>query len=460
METSYRAELTGLFGDPVDENPTGVMMEAGFQAQGLNYRYITMRVEKGHLKEAVEAVRTFGMKGVNLTIPHKVDVIPFLDELSPAAEITGAVNSILNDEGKLIGENTDGKGFVTSLMEEDVFLTNKTVTILGAGGAARAVAVECALSGAERIHIINRNEKRGRELAALVQEKTSAQADYLLWEEGVRIPEDTEILVNCTSVGLYPDTNKLNISYEHITEEMTVCDVVFNPPETAFLKEAEKRGAKTINGLGMLVNQGMLNYSLWTEQIAPKKVLKEALMEEFKLLPDESCGESEPANSRTKDRILIEKMADYYAGDPKRVQHFLKVYEFARLIGEAEELPEDELLVLKTAAIVHDIGIRISEQKYNSSSGKYQEKEGPAVAEPLLRECGYEEEVIDRVLFLIAHHHTYDQIDGMDYQILVEADFLVNLFEDHSSRQVSESVKRNIFRTKTGLWYLEKMFMN
>lgn len=115
--------------------------------------------------------------------------------------------------------------------------------------------------------------------------------------------------------------------------------------------------------------------------------------------------------------------------------------------------------MLKTAAIVHDIGIKVSEQKYDSSAGKYQEQEGPAIAEPMLRACGYEEEMIDRVLFLIAHHHTYNQIDGIDYQILVEADFLVNLFEDNSNRQVAENVKENIFRTKTGLWYLEKMFL-
>lgn len=460
MGADYRAELTGLFGDPVDENPTGAMMEAGFREQNLSYRYITMRVEKGKLKDAMEAVRTFGMRGVNLTIPHKVDVIPFLDELSPAAEITGAVNSVLNEEGTLIGENTDGKGFVTSLMEEDVFLTGRTVTILGAGGAARAVAVECALSGAKKIHIINKNEKRGRELADLVQEKTRARADYIPWVETVLIPDDTEILVNCTCVGLYPDTGRPDISYEQITEEMIVCDVVFNPPETDFLKEAEKHGAKTVNGLGMLVNQGALNYSLWTEHMAPKAVMKEVLEREFHLCSDNLSGEESSQDAQTRERTLIEKMVEYYAGDPKRVQHFLKVYEFARLIGEAEQLPEDELLLLKTAAIVHDIGIRISEQKYHSSSGKYQEKEGPAIAEPMLRSCGYEEEVIDRVLFLIAHHHTYDQIDGMDYQILVEADFLVNLFEDGSNRQIAENVKQNIFRTKTGLWYLEHMFMN
>ena len=207
MEKSYRAELVGLFGDPVDENPTGVMMEAGFKAQNLNYRYITLRVQKGNLKEAMEAVRLFGMKGVNLTIPHKVDVLPFLDELSPAAEITGAVNSVLNDEGRLIGENTDGKGFITSLMEEGVFVADKIVTVLGAGGAARAVAVECALSGAKQIHIINRNEEKGQKLAALIQEKTKAQSDYLAWKGTAILPGDTNIRVNCTCVGLYPDTS-------------------------------------------------------------------------------------------------------------------------------------------------------------------------------------------------------------------------------------------------------------
>ena len=459
MEKSYRAELVGLFGDPVDENPTGVMMEAGFKAQNLNYRYITLRVQKGNLKEAMEAVRLFGMKGVNLTIPHKVDVLPFLDELSPAAEITGAVNSVLNDEGRLIGENTDGKGFITSLMEEGVFVADKIVTVLGAGGAARAVAVECALSGAKQIHIINRNEEKGQKLAALIQEKTKAQSDYPAWKGTAILPGDTNILVNCTCVGLYPDTSKPDICYEDITGKMTVCDVVFNPPQTGFLKEAVQRGAKTVNGLGMLVNQGALNYSLWTEHMAPKQAMVQALQKEFDLSLDESDIVEIQQDSQSRERNLIGKMIDYYEGDPKRVQHFLKVYEFARLIGEAEELPKDTLTVLKTAAIVHDIGIKVSEQKYDSSAGKYQEQEGPAIAEPMLRACGYEEEMIDRVLFLIAHHHTYNQIDGIDYQILVEADFLVNLFEDNSNRQVAENVKENIFRTKTGLWYLEKMFL-
>ncbi|MCD8019158.1 MAG: HD domain-containing protein [Clostridiales bacterium] len=158
------------------------------------------------------------------------------------------------------------------------------------------------------------------------------------------------------------------------------------------------------------------------------------------------------------DRLLIDKMIEYYAGDPKRIQHFLKVYTFSKIIGEAEELPDEELFILKTAAIVHDIGIKVSEEKYGSSSVKYQEMEGPAVAEPMLRECGYDEEVIDRVLFLIANHHTYGNIKGMDYQILVEADFLVNLFEDGSSQKAVEHARTHIFRTQTGIRYLEQMF--
>ena len=160
-----------------------------------------------------------------------------------------------------------------------------------------------------------------------------------------------------------------------------------------------------------------------------------------------------------QDRKLIEKMMEYYAGDPKRVQHFLKVYEFAKLIGESEELEPEKLHILRTAAIVHDIGIKISERKYGNSGGKYQEKEGPAVAEPMLRALGYDEAVIDRVLFLIAHHHTYTGIEGEDYQILVEADFLVNLFEDGSSRETAEKVRENIFKTKTGMKYLETLFL-
>lgn len=475
LSKNYRAELVGLFGNPVDENPTGPMMEAGFAAQGLNYRYITMKVEKENLKDAIAGIRAIGMRGLNLTIPHKIAVIPFLDELSPAAKIIGAVNSIRVQDGQLIGENTDGKGFVTSLMETGVELNGRIITVLGSGGAARAVAVECAISGAETVNIVARNEESGKELADLISEKTEAQGVYFTWKGSVPIPEGTEVLVNCTNVGLYPDENKPDITYEDIRKNMTVCDVVFNPPETKFLKEAKARGAATVNGLGMLVNQAALNYCLWTENMAPKDMMKEALLREFNLENEtvqeektiqkniaiqEKVTKGEENIMDEQDRKLIEKMMEYYAGDPKRVQHFLKVYEFAKLIGESESLDTEIMHILRTAAIVHDIGIKISEEKYGSSNGKYQEKEGPAVAEPMLLALGYDEAVIDRVLFLIAHHHTYNEIEGLDYQILVEADFLVNLFEDGSSREAAQKVQKNIFKTNTGTKYLSGLFLN
>ena len=475
LSKNYRAELVGLFGNPVDENPTGPMMEAGFAAQGLNYRYITMKVEKENLKDAIVGIRAIGMRGLNLTIPHKIAVIPFLDELSPAAKIIGAVNSIRVQDGQLIGENTDGKGFVTSLMETGVELNGRIITVLGSGGAARAVAVECAISGAETVNIVARNEESGKELADLISEKTEAQGVYFTWKGSVPIPEGTEVLVNCTNVGLYPDENKPDITYEDIRKNMTVCDVVFNPPETKFLKEAKARGAATVNGLGMLVNQAALNYCLWTENMAPKDMMKEALLREFNLENEtvqeektiqkniaiqEKVTKGEENIMDEQDRKLIEKMMEYYAGDPKRVQHFLKVYEFAKLIGESESLDTETMHILRTAAIVHDIGIKISEEKYGSSNGKYQEKEGPAVAEPMLLALGYDEAVIDRVLFLIAHHHTYNEIEGLDYQILVEADFLVNLFEDGSSREAAQKVQKNIFKTNTGMKYLSDLFLN
>lgn len=475
LSKNYRAELVGLFGNPVDENPTGPMMEAGFAAQGLNYRYITMKVEKENLKDAIAGIRAIGMRGLNLTIPHKIAVIPFLDELSPAAKIIGAVNSIRVQDGQLIGENTDGKGFVTSLMETGIELNGRIITVLGSGGAARAVAVECAISGAETVNIVARNEESGKELADLISEKTEAQGVYFTWKGSVPIPEGTEVLVNCTNVGLYPDENKPDITYEDIRKNMTVCDVVFNPPETKFLKEAKARGAATVNGLGMLVNQVALNYCLWTENMAPKDMMKEALLREF-YLENETVQEEKTIQKNIaiqekvtkgeenimdeQDRKLIEKMMEYYAGDPKRVQHFLKVYEFAKLIGESESLDTETMHILRTAAIVHDIGIKISEEKYGSSNGKYQEKEGPAVAEPMLLALGYDEAVIDRVLFLIAHHHTYNEIEGLDYQILVEADFLVNLFEDGSNREAAQKVQKNIFKTNTGTKYLSDLFLN
>lgn len=283
MDKNYRAELVGVLGDPVDGNPTGVMEEAGFAAAGLNYRYITVKVLPDDLDAAMAGVRAFNMRGVNLTMPHKVNVLKYMDELSPAAKVIGAVNTvIIREDGRMIGENTDGKGFVQSLKDEEIALAGKTIAILGAGGAAKAIGVECALAGAGKMYIINRNTERGAALAETINEKTSAEAVYLPWEGTAIVPDDAEILINATCVGLAPNGDqKPDIDYACMKPGMVVCDVVFNPVLPPFLQEAQKRGAKAITGIGMLVNQGALNFELWTGCKAPRDVMFDCLKNEF-----------------------------------------------------------------------------------------------------------------------------------------------------------------------------------
>lgn len=159
-----------------------------------------------------------------------------------------------------------------------------------------------------------------------------------------------------------------------------------------------------------------------------------------------------------KNNELIQAMITYYAGDPKRIQHFLKVFEFARLIGESEQLDAQTQHILETAAIVHDIGIKNAEEKFGSCNGKLQEQEGPAPARELLSSLSYTSEVIDRVCYLVAHHHTYKNVDGLDYQILLEADFLVNLYEDGLDTSAASNALKNIFKTTTGSNICKTMF--
>ncbi|MCL2129065.1 MAG: shikimate dehydrogenase [Treponema sp.] len=280
-EKHYKSELIGLFGSPVDENPTVITMEAGFKALGLNYRYCTMEVKPENLGTAVAALKALGFKGTNLTIPHKVAVIPHLDHLSEGAKLIGAVNTIYIKDGETHGENTDGKGFIIALKENGVSIEGKRITILGAGGAARAVAVELALEKAAHITIINVNKERGSTLSGLIREKTGVSSDYISWDHTCAIPPDTSILVQATSVGLFPDPNCPDIAYDTVRPPMVACDVVPNPPETLFIRKAKENGCKTLTGLPMLVNQAGIGFRLWTGREAPVDVMMEATLNEF-----------------------------------------------------------------------------------------------------------------------------------------------------------------------------------
>lgn len=159
-----------------------------------------------------------------------------------------------------------------------------------------------------------------------------------------------------------------------------------------------------------------------------------------------------------RTETLIKEMISFYSGDPKRIQHFIKVHSFAKTIGLLEKLDKETLYILETAALVHDIGIKACEEKYGDCNGKLQELEGPAEARKLLSELGYAEGVMDRVCFLVAHHHTYDKVDKMDYQILIEADFLVNMFEDKLEKKSIEVAFNRIFKTPSGRFLCKQMF--
>jgi len=285
LEVSYKAELVGVFGYPVAENPTIVMQEAAFHELGLQWRYLTIEVKPEDLGAAMAGLRAYNMRGINLTIPHKVAVIKYLDEVAPDAQLMGAVNTVRLEDGRLIGENTDGKGFLRSLREDGKSdPAGKRVTVLGAGGAARAITVELALAGAAEINVANRSSERGQVLVDLLNEKTPAKATFHPWQGPFTIPEGTDILVNATSIGLYPEVNaRPDLKYDTISAGMIVCDVIPNPPQTPFLREAAGLGATVLDGLGMLVYQGAIGFKMWTGQDAPVEIMHQALAQAFNL---------------------------------------------------------------------------------------------------------------------------------------------------------------------------------
>jgi shikimate dehydrogenase len=282
--TNYKEELVGVFGHPVAENPTVVMYAAAFAELGLNWRYLTIEVLPEDLGAAMAGLGAMNMRGINLTIPHKVAVLAHLDEVRPAAAVMGAVNTVVRAGDRLVGENTDGKGFMTALTRDaKVDPRGKRIVILGAGGAARAIAVELALAGAEAVTVVNRSPERGRELAALLAAKTPVRAEFVPWSGPYRVPAGTHILVNATSIGLPPRADELpDLDYGSITAGMVVCDVI-PAPTTPFLRAARKQGAQAVDGLGMLVYQGVIGFKLWTGLDAPVQVMYRALARAFGL---------------------------------------------------------------------------------------------------------------------------------------------------------------------------------
>ncbi len=271
-------DIVCCMGQPVAGNPTQFMMERAFAAAGLEWRYLTLEVSPEGLADAVNGMRAMGFRGSNFTIPHKVAVIPHLDELSEAAELMGAVNCVNRDGDKLIGENTDGKGFVQSLRSVTDPAGKKAV-IIGAGGAARAIAVELGLSATAELIVVNRTASRGESLVQLLTERVNVPARLVHLSGDYVVEEDTDIVINATSIGLGDSDARVPLDEDSLTADMVVADVIFNPPQTRLIRDAADRGCTPLDGLGMLVNQGVIGFKIWTGMDPDPEVMREALEE-------------------------------------------------------------------------------------------------------------------------------------------------------------------------------------
>lgn len=273
---NFLHELVGSMSQGAAGNPTVAMVEAAFAHHSLHWRYVNMEVTPDELGVAVRGAKAMGFRGFNCSLPHKVTVIPHLDGLGESAAVMGAVNCVVRRGDKLIGENTDGKGFLKSL-ETAINPKDKSVVLFGAGGASRAIAVELGLVGTKRITIVNRSEARGAELVTLLREKLKIDAQLVVWNGDYAVPAETDIVINGTSIGLYDPAARLELDLNSLQPNMVVADVVFNPVRTRFITEAAARGCRAIDGLGMLVNQGIVGVQYWTGITPDAAVMRRAL---------------------------------------------------------------------------------------------------------------------------------------------------------------------------------------
>ena len=278
---SGKTRICGVIGDPIEHTMSPVMHNAAFNELGLDYLYIAFRVRKEELSKAIEGMRALNIVGLNVTIPHKVTIIPFLDKLDPLVERIGAVNTVVNSDGVLQGYNTDATGFLQALLDRGVKPKGKNVVILGAGGASRAISFILADRGANLV-ILNRlleldwAEKLAYEITEAF--KKEVKALELDEENLATVLEGADILVNATSVGMSPDTDETPVPAKLLKPSLVVFDVVYNPTQTRLMREAEAAGAKTIGGLNMLIWQGALAFEKWTGQKPPVDLMKKEAM--------------------------------------------------------------------------------------------------------------------------------------------------------------------------------------
>lgn len=273
-------QLYAVIGDPIRHSKSPLMQNAALNSCQIDAVYTAFHVKPEQLQACVEGMRALGIQGMNVTIPHKEQVMKLLDELDHSAQVIGAVNTIVNDNGRLIGYNTDGMGYVRSLKEETgVDLQSSRILMIGAGGAARGLAYALLNEGCEQLTIANRTLERAHAIAAELQAFGSIQVAQLEDGRPDILPEEVDVVINTTSVGMHPAVEISPMDKSWLRSSMIVSDIIYNPLMTQLLHDAEEIGAVTHSGLGMFVYQGAIAFELWTGQQAPVHVMREAVLQ-------------------------------------------------------------------------------------------------------------------------------------------------------------------------------------
>ncbi len=275
MGVSGKTKITGIFGHPIEHTLSPLMHNAAFADRGLDMYYLAFEVLPADLPDAVKAIKALNMLGVNITVPHKVNVMPQLDEINTEAKFIGAVNTVVNKNGKLTGHNTDGLGFMSSLAEAKISTAGKTILIVGAGGASRAISYYLSQVKDSKLLLYDIDRPKAEKLVNDLG-KIRKNVSFISDIKNIGKPD---IIINATPLGLHVD-DPLPLNPEHIKSEMVVYDLVYK--NTNFLQEAEKRGAKTLDGSGMLLWQGVLAFELWTGVKPPVDVMRKVLLSHIK----------------------------------------------------------------------------------------------------------------------------------------------------------------------------------
>lgn len=267
MSINWETKLYCLIGHPISKSLSPIIHNSFYRLNKKNSIYLTFDIEEEKLNDIIHGFIAMNVQGFNVTIPHKIKIMDYLDEISKEAKLIGAVNTVKNINGRLIGYNTDGLGFLKSLKDKKIDIRNKNILILGAGGAANAISTSLALSGVNTIYINNRNIDKGKELARKIKlQFSNINVDYGDLTLSNVIKEEVHMIVNCTSVGMYPYADETPIVLNGFSKDLIVYDIIYKPEKTKLLKLSRNKGYTTIGGLPMLINQGLYSQKIWLDE--------------------------------------------------------------------------------------------------------------------------------------------------------------------------------------------------